>query len=67
MPIAAELEVAVAAEGDEGGEQHQAEHDPQVEPAEVAGERGQHVIEHGGHVVGGDNPPKDDKQDESRR
>jgi hypothetical protein len=55
--LAAEPQVAVTAEGDEGGEQDQSQYHPEVEPAEIAGERSEQRVEHGRHAGGGQDAP----------
>ena len=61
------LRSTIAAEGQHHGHDDQAQHHPQVEPAEVAGDEGQRGVEHRAQRCGREHAPQDDGQNESGR
>lgn len=62
----AQAEVSVAACGQEEHERNESQHDPQVEPAEVAGDETQARAEDGGKRRRRHEPPDDDEDDACR-
>ena len=67
LVFVAQFEVAIAAEGQQSGHDHQAEHHPEVQPAEIGGDGCQRLIKECTQGGGGHDSPGHDDQDQSRR